>query len=372
MDEGSADAGTESTSDPAEAPEESTSSSADEQAPAESTSEGEAEADDDEPEEWRNLVRKYESVTDEKQRKAAIGKAYWENTRHASAVQKERDELKARLAELEQESTSRPAKQAEEEPEEVPPDLQAIESRKSALEAKQAAIPAREQQLLVKLGEQDDDIAVLQYKLTTALEEEKPTVKAELRAAKAERSYILASYRSLEAEKSEIKEKLEDLADRKRSASSRLDAEKARQKQADKDAETFRRDFPREIDNYIVRSMDELKIPSDPKLRQDVWESVNDSLIAAYGRMNGADSAGVDHAALVKKYVERYAQRMDLIGRVKFKQFSEKKADVAARLSPTLTTRTPKPKEPERPKMPYEIEVRDERLEKARRGFIGR
>ncbi len=327
-----------------------------------------AKDEDDEPEEWRNLVKKYESVEDEKERKAAIGKEYWEKTRYVSQVQKERDELKARLTELE--SNSKPEKVEEEE--EVSPDLQAIESREKALEAKQAAFPKVEHQLLVELGKQDDEIAVLEYRLNTALEEEKPTVKAELRAAKAERSHILATYRNLETEKSAIKEKLEDLADRKRSASSRLEIERARQKQAESDRQKFQADFPREIDNYIVRSMDELKVPPDKGLRQDLWETVNESLMVEYWKMGGKDPAAIDHSALVRKHVERYAKRMDIIGRAKFKQFSEKKADVAARLSPTINRTPPPQKETVKPLLPYEVNQRDERLEKARKTFLGR
>ncbi len=365
--------GAESTSE-AEGAEESTSSAAETQdeTQAESTSEGAAD-EDDEPEEWRNLVKKYESVTDEKARKAAIGKAYWEVTKHASAAQKERDQLKARIAELEAGSTpARERGEAKPEPEEVPADIQALTSRTKALEAEQAEFPKVESQLLQALGEQDQEIAVLNYQLQTALDEEKPALKAQLRTAKADRANILLRYHSVEQRKREIDEKLEDLTERKRLAGSRLEAEKARQAQAEEERAQFQRDFPRQVDAYIVRFMDELKVPTDEKLRDDLAESVNESLMVANWKMGGQDTRKVDHAALVKDHVVRYAKRMDLIGRAKFKQFSTSKADVVKRLSPTITPRETKPKEPERKPLPYEIEVRDERLEKARRGFIGR
>jgi len=375
------DAGAESTSEAAEAEGESTSeqgAKADEQTSAESTSEGETGSeDDDEPEEWRNLVKKYESVADEKQRKAAIGKAYWENTRHASAVQKERDQLKARLAELEE--TGRPRAASEEakpEPEEVPADIKAIESRTKALETEQAEFPKIEDQLMGALEKTKERISVLQYKLQVSLEEEKPSIEARLEAAHAERNNILLRYHTCKQRLSEIAEKLEDLAERKKLAGSRLDSERARQAQAEEERAQFNRDFPRLVDGYIVRFMDELKVPSGPpgteaaKLRDDLAESVNESLMVAYWKMGGQDTRKVDHAALVKDHVTRYAKRMDLIGRAKLQQFSQKKADVAQRLSPTIRPRESKPKEPARPLLPYEVDQVDERVLKARRGFI--
>jgi hypothetical protein len=116
--------------------------------------------DDAESEEWKSLEKKFENIEDPAERRRAIGKQYWEKTRYASQVRKEKEDLEHQL----EEARTRRAEEARHEPpEESPPhpDLERLDSRITALNEKNGRLFEQQQKVLLGVSEVDQGIAVI-------------------------------------------------------------------------------------------------------------------------------------------------------------------------------------------------------------------
>lgn len=343
--------------------------------PAEQTDQPEAEATEestsqetkpegeDEPEEWRNLVKKYNGD------KAAAGKAFWETQNYASQVRRENEELKQRLAGLTQ--------PPEPEAEELAPDLQVLDERLSALKEQIDGHPKRLTELGIKANQLQIEIARYETKAEMAGENEFERDKWEQKArlAKLHLEELGQKFSSAEKALPELKWEITKLNRERASIQRQIDSEKAREVQAQQKAQEFQESFPKQVDDYIKASADELGIPKDPKIRQVMWEQVNEALMVEFWRLEskGILAKDVDVPGLVKAKVERYKKSADEARRVVFGQTSQAKLKTQA----ALTGQKPQPaqKTPRAPQVPNETAEMAELLkreEDARASFMGR
>jgi len=128
---------------------------------------------------------------------------------------------------------------------------------------------------------------------------------------------------------SEKEQRLSDAKARRETVRADAEAERARQKQAAEDKAKFNDEFPSYIDTLIARKADEMGIPSDAAIREDLWEVVNDRLIVQLFRVGGADVSEVDHEELVKSRIEKYVKVHGLTKKAAFAEVSREKAKVA-------------------------------------------
>src|SRR5688572_18609694 len=137
---------------------------------AESPSAKAAEADA-EPEEWKNLLKKYNGD------KGQAGKAYWKSVNDAAALAKENKELKAYREAAEKAKTEKPA--------EPHPTLKQVDDAITALsKAIQADLPRQEIELFKELRQYEKNIAVLEDKVANADITEKDALEVKLDNAK--------------------------------------------------------------------------------------------------------------------------------------------------------------------------------------------
>lgn len=345
-DDVTSDAPQETPSDASVPEEELSESTSDEQADDESTDEsdeGESEdsesesdeteqadqdepSDDDEDESWRNFQKKFNHIKSERDRKAAMGKAWWEKTRYSSQIRKENEELKARLARLE-----KPPEPERTEPQQPPPELARIEQRIQALYAKDQTIQTQQSQALMALSDSDKQVAVIEDRLKDADEYQKAVLEQRLETARVKREAILNRWADLNDKREAISLEMEQrLTDRDWTVKFLQD--KANREQLERrDIETFNAEFPKHVDGLIVAAADDLGAPKDQKIRSSLWKSVNRAVMVDLLKLGEKGLDSVNVPAMVRAHVQEYLQDRDLVGRSKFSKTSAEKLKVAGR-----------------------------------------
>lgn len=292
---------------------------------------------EDEPEEWRKFLDKFKGD------KAAAGKAWWEKNNYASQVTKERDELKARITELEQRATQ-PTEPPE--PEAIPEDLQKLDTYISSLKTKVEALPQKESELVKEIWSLNRDIAKAEARLEDADDLDKPKRElelAKLQARQADRQQQLDAI-------PEIRERYEtDLyrADRDRKAAEAFiqAEERARQEAGEKQTQ-WETSLVSEVNTLIPRIADELKLLSDPKdasIRSAMAEDVYEGLMADLWARANANIKEVNIQELIRARVEKWGKKHGLIQAAKLAQLSKEKTSVAGKPNGTPAKTAPAP-----------------------------
>jgi len=282
--------------------------------------------DDDEPDEddesWRNLNEKFKHIRDPRDRRAAVGKAYWDKTNYASRVRKENEELKAKVASL--------ASKKEEEKTEPPPphpDVQKLTGRIEALHQKGDQIQNRAQDTLIKLAESDKVIAKLEAKMEDAEDYQKQILSAQMETATIRKESLLQRYSDLNEKAESLSFDLERISqDRDWLLHALKDQEKNRQREAQEAAE-FEKEFPQEVASLIEQAAKDAEIPS--KLMGSVMKSVNKSLLLDLWNLGDQDITTVDVPGLVRSHMDEYLKDRDLADRHRFAKKSQAKRSVA-------------------------------------------
>lgn len=345
VEDGNLDAPAESDSDASVPEEELSESTSDETEETDGDSEAEAEgsddaesepsdsekadqlpSDDDDDPEWQNFQKKFSHLKSDRDRRAAMGRAWWEKTRYASQVRKENEELKARLARLE-----KPPEPAPDEPRQPPPELARIQQRIETLVAKDQAVQEQQNKALISLSASDKEVAVIEDRLKDADEYQKAILEQRLETAKVRRESILNRWADLNEKREAISLEMEQrITDRDWTAKFLQD--KANREQLERrDIESFNAEFPKHVDKLIVSAADDLGAPKDQKIRQSLWKTVNRAMMVDLLKLGEKGLDSVNVPSMVRAHVKEYLEDRDLVGRSKFVKASAEKLKVAGR-----------------------------------------
>jgi cell division protein FtsB len=296
---------------------------------------------DDDPDEWKFLADRFKTITDEKERKAAIGRTFLEKTRFASQVRQENEKLEAENERLRAERAPKT------DPAKPHPDVVQIDARITTLTQTDERLYGSQQKCLVAIGEVNGKIAVAKHLLTDADESARAQLEQRLE--------------DLEGRKTELHEKFDDLNDRRdglKFEADRLTSEKAwtedlvtkqgqRQEVTERERLEFEQDFPKEVVAGIDKAASAFQI-KDKAILQDLKDTVIPRLTMKFWKLGQSDDIGdVDVKALIATEVGRYAKSRDLAKRAAFRDESTRRLQ-----APGASPAPAKPAAPAAPRRP--------------------
>ena len=341
-------AGAESTSDdavsetPESTSEEQSDGSAESEGDAESDAEGETEAEsesedgtetveasaegDDQDPAYRNLVAKFAHIQNERDRDAAIGKAWWEKTRYASRVRKENEELKLQLARLES------AEPKEDEPPPTPPaDLVKVTQRIEALYQRDQQANARQGEIIKELNSADRELAIAEDRLKDVSDDDdrKPLAQARVRTAKIELEAARDRYSRIIDSRETFNDRMEQLLAEKAFIERFHKDQTQRQTSEAKRHEQFNVEFPKQVESLSKAAATHLGLKLDDKLNDSLWRHTNRALQADIrGQYLDVPIEEIPVPEMVLAYVKEWAEDRDLVKRKTFTDDSRKKLAV--------------------------------------------
>ena len=310
----------------------------------------EPEGDDEEDSAWKNFQKKFNHLHSDRDRKAAMGKAFWEKTRYASTVRKENETLKTRLAQLEAAKAQPPAPPAEPPP--PPPELARIEQRIQVLYQKDQGIKQSQDRALIELSDTDKQVAIIEDRLKDADDDyQKALLTQRLETAKVKRETVLNRWADLNERRENISLEMEQRLTDRDWTQKFLQDKASRDQQERQSLEKFNADFPKHVDSLIEAAADDLKAPEDRKIRQSLWRSVNRAIMVDLWQLGDQGLQQVNVPAMVRAHVQEYLEDRDLVGRAKFKRQSEEKLKVTGREAPKGRPAAAPPKAPVPPSL---------------------
>lgn len=331
----------ESTSDDAAAETEESNSEeqsdvADEPAGDEGESEAEPESDgaeaveasaDDEDPEYLNLVKKFSHIVNPRDRNAAIGKAYWEKTNHATRVRKENEELKLRLARIE---SREPEKEATPPP--PPPDLTKAIQKIEALYQRDQQAQARQGEIVKELNAADREMAIAEDRLKDVSDDDdrRPLAQARVRQAKLELEAARDRYTRSNDTREALNERMEQALAEKdwierfhKDQTQRLTSEAKR-------GEQFQSEFPQQVESLTRAAATHIGLKLDDRLNESLWRHVNRALQADIrGQYLDVAVEEIPVTDMVLSYVKEWAEDVELVKRKTFSDTSKAKLAVA-------------------------------------------
>lgn len=308
---------------------------------AETGTEGAAESasaaptQDDEPEGWRKLTAKVGSNLDTAG-KQKLADEFFQAKTAASRLSDENKKLQAKLAELERSARS---KTTPDEPEEVPPDLQAVESKVKALESERQGLPQR----LNKAAADVDAAYKARVKAEVALESadevDKPGAEARLTRAEIAYDKALAAYENVERRANSIDGEVNAAKREQQGVKKRLEDDRARQAQAEEDREQFNREFPERFDRYIGTAADTAGLHKDPSFRESVRRLSTELSMAAFWYMNqkGVEVTDENESQVASQSLKRLVDFGEAYHRFKLQKVSQDKLKTTTPSVPSKT-----------------------------------
>lgn len=306
-----------------------------------SDDEAPTESDDDEDEAWKNLTKKFDHLKSERDRKAAIGRAYWEKTRYASQTRKELEEAKARLARLDEESKTQPKE--DEPPKAPPPEIAKLDQRIQGLVQKDSALVQNQRELLDTLRTVDEEIVRWKTKAEDADEYNKALYEQKSETAAVRKATLLQRWADINDRREQLSFDVERLMSDRAWVEQFVRQEEQRKVLEAQSVQEFNQSFPRFVDDQIAEIATELGVPDVKGLREDLRSTVRAKMTVALWKMSQEKVDEVDVPELVRTHVQQYLKRTDLVGRAKFTETSKKKLAVASRGTPPKPTTAPKP-----------------------------
>lgn len=342
-------AGAESTSDDAAAdPTESTSeeqsdgTDESEGEAAEAESEGEPEAEpesdgteaveasadgNDENPEYKALVKKFAHILNPRDRNAAIAKAYWEKTNHASRVRKENEELKLRLARLE---SAQPEKEATPPP--PPPDLEKATKKIEALYQRDQQAQTRQGEIIKELNSADREMAIAEDRLKDVSEDDdrRPLAQARVRQAKLELEAARDRYSRIIDAREALNERMEQALAEKDWIERFHKDQAQRQTNEAKRHEQFNAEFPQQVESLTKAAATHVGLKLSDRLSESLWRHVNRALQADIrGQYLDVPIEEIPVPDMVLAYVKEWAEDSELVKRKTFTDTSKAKLAVA-------------------------------------------
>jgi hypothetical protein len=292
--------------------------------------------DDDEPKEWQSLEKKFENIEDERERRRAIGKQYWEKTRYASEVRKENEALKRQLEEAKESRLSEARREQPKDDDEPPPphpDLERLDFRIDTLSEKDKSYYEEQQKLLVSVNKTDQDVAAVKAKIEDADEYTRAVLEQRLEGLEYRKQNLVDRFNDLHDRREDLGYRLDELQ-QQRTYVERVVSDRERQEQDERQSlEEFSREFPGQVSRTIDELADAAGLdPEDESLRTDLKETVRDRLTVKFWRLGqGQEADDSEIEDMIKSEVSRYIKSRDLAGRAKFGKTSKEKLSVSGK-----------------------------------------
>lgn len=273
------------------------------------------------PPEWLKLAQQYKGD------KGAIAKAYSEKLRYATQLADEKKKLEAELGKLRSRPPVAPGPPKESQ---AAASLKRIDDRIKAFESKVNNHKTDRDAALKKYNEALVEISVTQRLLGKADEVDKPEFQRQLEEWTRLKDLEAWKYSQADGALETIEFERERLGLEKTNAEQAIADEKARQEQADAEDEEFRENFPRQMDASFDRFANDAKIPEDEKTRDYAWRVCRALQCQDLWRLGMAGTAKeADHDAMLKAYVDEFAQFSAGLSAGAFNKESTDKLNVA-------------------------------------------
>jgi cell division protein FtsB len=239
-------------------------------------------AENEEPEEWRFLADRFKNITDEKERKAAIGRTFLEKTRFASQVRQENEEMQAELDQL------RAERAPKDDPAKPHPDVVAIDARITVLQQRDERYYGNQQKCLVAIGQCNEKIAVAKHLLTDADESRRADLEDRLELLESRKADLHSKFEEMNDRRDDLKSEADRLSTEK-TWTANLIAEQGKRKVAtERDAAEFQQDFPKEVVAGIDKVASDLQI-KDKAVLQDLKDTVIPRLTLKFWKLGQQD-----------------------------------------------------------------------------------
>jgi hypothetical protein len=301
--------------------------------PGDEPDEGAAGGEDDEDEAWRNFEAKFQHIKNPRDRRAAMGRAWWDKINYAAQVRKENEDARAELARIAGAKTP----DADGEPEAPPtnPHIEKLDTRIKSLVQKDEQTQATQQKQLVSLADADKAIAKLEAHIEIAKEggdEYKAgLLEARLEAAQLKRTTIVERYQDLDERRQQMSYDMEKLLQDRDWAQNVYKNQAQQQQQESQRREQFNAEFPQFVDAQITREADSLGAPKDQKIRRGLWKHVNQAMMVDLYRLGEQGIEEVDVPSMIQGYVKEYLEDRDIAVRQRFNERSRAKRSVTGR-----------------------------------------
>jgi DNA repair exonuclease SbcCD ATPase subunit len=215
------------------------------------------------------------------------------------------------------------------------PSIQKLESTITALTTEAEGIQAKGATKYSALQKQDEAIIELKTRIKIEGDLADEALKDRLALAEDRRGILADQLESLGREFRSVNARLEDKKSQREAVRADAEAEGQRQKAAQAKAQEFNSEYPQRIDALIFKAADDLGVPDDPEIREDLWETANSKLMAKLFHLGkDVEITAADELALVRGYVERFAKTHGFASKAKFAGTSKEKAKVASRIVP--------------------------------------
>lgn len=316
--------------------------------------EGEAEADagegdetihaaddegDDEDPEYRNLVNRFKHITNPRDRRAAMGRAYWESKNFNSKLNKQNEDLRLENARLKE---AQPKK--DEPPPPPPPELAKVIQKVETLFNKGKALEARRSEVVTELNAADRALAVAQDRLKDVEgdEERRPLAEARVRQAEFALNFAREKFGSVMERQELNDERIEQALSEKDWIERFQKDQQSRRADAQKRTESFNSEFPQQVMGLTEAAMHSVKLNLSEGQLGSLHRHVNRALQADIrGQYLETDIEDIPVPELVMSYVKEWAEDHDLAKRRTFSENSREKLRVASRATIPGGRRTP-------------------------------
>jgi len=294
-------------------------------------------AGDDEPEEWKFLADRFKTITDEKERKAAIGRTFLEKTRFASQVRQQNEELEAENAKL------RAERAPKDEPAKPHPDVEAIDARITVLQQRDERYYGNQQKCLVAIGQCNEKIAVAKHQLTDADESRRADLEDRLELLESRKADLHGKFEELNDRRDDLKTEADRLTTEKTWTANLIAEQGKRKANTERESAEFQQDFPKEVVAGIDKVAADLQI-KDKAVLQDLKDTVIPRLTLKFWKLGQRDDIDdVDVQALIATEVNRYAKSRDLVKRAAFRDESQRRLATPGARQPTTPAKPAAP-----------------------------
>jgi DNA repair exonuclease SbcCD ATPase subunit len=284
---------------------------------------------DDEPIEFRNALQKFGGSRE------ALGKHYWQMAKANAALA---EKVRAfEQASSKQAPDQKAPGQPPATPAPVPQDIEKLDQRITAYEAKLKTAGGIQQSTLKTIDELRAEIIRLEDRRDRAFDDEKEGYAKDIVATKRALNDQIQRYYDAKEREESFRESIESLKERRLQAQSRIEAEQARQEQASRESQAFAQEFPTRVAALTAQFAEEFKLPmGTPELKADIERAVADLTGMAFFRLAKAGITEIrDVQGVVREQVKALSDLVDRAARAKYTATS------AAKLAVTAPVRSP-------------------------------
>lgn len=326
-----------------------------------------ASEDDDDPEEYRELVRsKFPNLKTPSEVKAALAKSYRELSNASGSSRREQEALNSKIDRLEARLEEMGRKDERPEEEESP-ELQVITEEIQSLQDEGLRAVARIKEIESGWTKREREIGKLEVKLESADDLARADIRADLRDAQREHDGLIKERSEQQREVNRIRKQLQVKDIEFKRAQRGLEDERERQRQAEADRDARDEKTRESFDSHLSTLATTYKIPDQE--RKEFAATINARVVLDL--KNRPVGPAISLRKLADHYAAQYNAHIDRMVKLRMRE--------ATRPTPpgsgTVTTRPAqgRPGTPSRPAPPRTrdemLRAEEERKAKAREGM---